>query len=103
MKLNELVQTYDGDVLFDARETELVRDETQERPIVSFDREERDAIKTEILERPVDTFRVEVTPVNNVRGKTYNVTIVAVLGEIPAENENDPGADTGTDNPSETV
>jgi hypothetical protein len=27
MKLNELVQTYDGDVLFDARETEMVRDE----------------------------------------------------------------------------
>ena len=112
MKLNELVQSYDGEVLFDARETEMVRDEAQERPIVSFDRNERDAIKSEILERPVDKFRVEVTPVNNVRGKTYNVIVVALLGEVPAEENNtDPGSDPtptpvpdeGTDSPSENV
>ena len=89
MKLNELVQTYDGDVLFDARETELVRDD--------------------VLERPVEKFRVEVSPVNNVRGKTCNVTIVAVLGEMPAEggDNTDPGTeptpDPGTNTPSEEV
>lgn len=106
MKLNELVQSYDGEVLFDAREVEMVRDEAQERPIVSFDRNERDAIKSEILERPVDKYRVEVTPVNNVRGKTCNVTIVALLGEAPAEDsETDPGTDPtptpGNDTPGE--
>lgn len=96
MKLNELVQTYDGEVLFDARETEMVRDEVQERPIVSFDRNERDAIKPEILERPVEKYRVEVSPVNNVRDKNYNVTLVVVLGEISVEGGN------GTDpNPAE--
>ena len=99
MKLNELVQTYDGDVLFDARETEMVRDEAQERPIVSFDRNEREAIKSEILERPVEKYRVEVSP----------VTIVAVLGEMPAEggDNTDPGTepapDPSTDTPSEEV
>lgn len=109
MKLNELVQTYDGDVLFDARETEMVRDEAQERPIVSFDRNEREAIKSEILERPVEKYRVEVSPVSNVRGKTCNVTIVAVLGEMPAEggDNTDPGTepapDPSTDTPSEEV
>lgn len=106
MKLNELVQTYDGDVLFDARETEMVRDEAQERPIVSFDRNERDAIKSEILERPVEKYRVEVSPVSNVRGKTCNVTIVAVLGETPVEGDtSDPGTEptptSGDDTPSD--
>lgn len=97
MTLNELVQAYDGDMLFDAREIELVRDENQERPIVSFDRNERNAIKAEILERPVENFRVEVAASSSVKGKSYSVTLIVLLGEtVTPEPDPEPDPEPGS-------
>jgi hypothetical protein len=87
MTLSEFVLAYDGDVLFDARESKIIRDSASECPIVSFDRNEREAIKAEILERPVEKYRAEVSISSNaITGRTYSITMVALLGDKPAKD-----------------
>ena len=80
MTLHDFVLMYDGNMLFEVRET------ISDNLIVSFDKNEMTAIKAEILERPVEKFRADVaTVVGGGSGKTYKTTLVVVLSTASAE------------------